>query len=79
MNRCQWCNEKNEKYVLSGSKNETIQLWNRETGKLQCTIYAHQNTIFGLDHHPTDNAFVTCGGDGYVCYWEYELEKGANA
>ena len=69
----------NEKYVLSGSKNETIQLWNRETGKLQCTIYAHQNTIFGLDHHPTDNAFVTCGGDGYVCYWEYELEKGANA
>ena len=65
----------NEKYLLSGSKDETIRLWNRETGQVQCTIYAHQNTIFELDHHPHENAFVTCGGDGYVCYWEYELQE----
>lgn len=65
----------NEKYVLSGSKDETIKLWNRETGALQCTVYAHQNTIFELDHHPSERAFVTCGGDGYVCYWEYDLPE----
>lgn len=65
----------NEKYVLSGSKDETIRLWNRENGLLQCTIYAHQNTIFELDHHPSENAFVTCGGDGHVCCWEYEIPE----
>lgn len=65
----------NEKYVLSGSKDETIKLWNRETGQLQCTVYVHQNTIFELDHHPTECAFVTCGSDGYICYWEYDLPE----
>lgn len=63
----------NDKFLFSGSKDESIKLWDISTGEIECTINAHQNTVFKIDHHPSRNSFVTCGGDGLICFWDYDL------
>ena len=57
--------------VLSGSKDESLKGWNTKTGSCLFTIKAHQNTLFRVNHHPTENCFISCAGDGKVCVWEY--------
>jgi WD40 repeat protein len=59
--------------VFTGSKDETIKCWNQKTGDLLFTINGHKNTLFQIDHHPTERTIVSCGGDGLVCVWEYDL------
>lgn len=63
----------NDQYLFSGSKDESLKLWNISTGDIECSINAHNNTVFKIDHHPTEYSILTCGGDGMVCYWEYDL------
>jgi WD40 repeat protein len=59
--------------VFTGSKDETIKCWNQKTGDLLFTIKGHNNTLFQIDHHPTERTIVSCGGDGLICVWEYDL------
>ncbi|KAH0787405.1 Transcriptional repressor tup12-related protein [Histomonas meleagridis] len=65
------CFSPNDEYLFSGSKDESIKLWKQETGELLCTIHAHKNTVFQIEHHPRRNSFLTCGGDGILCMWDY--------
>ena len=65
----------NDQYLFSGSKDESLKLWNITTGDIECSINAHKNTVFKIDHHPTEYSILTCGGDGLVCYWEYDLPE----
>lgn len=65
-----FCNY-NKQVLLTGSKDETIKAWDIETGEFLFTLNAHRNTLFQIDHHPTDPLFVSCGGDGLLCVWEY--------
>jgi WD40 repeat protein len=57
--------------MFTGSKDQSIRIWQYRTGKPLVTIEVHQNTVFGIDHHPGKNQFVSCSGDGVVCVWEY--------
>jgi WD40 repeat protein len=57
--------------MITGSKDQTIRMWQHKTGRALCTVSAHRNTLFEIDHHPTQRCFVSCGGDGVVCVWEY--------
>jgi WD40 repeat protein len=63
----------NDPVVFTGSKDEAIKCWSQKTGENLFTIKGHTNTIFQIDHHPTERAIVSCGGDGLVCVWDYEL------
>ena len=65
-----FCNT-NKQVLLTGSKDETIKGWDIGSGELLFTLNAHRNTLFQIDHHPTDPVFVSCGGDGLLCVWEY--------
>jgi WD40 repeat protein len=68
------CFANKEQYVLSGAKDETIRLWNHENGHMLFTIRAHRNTLFEIDHHPRENCFASCSGDGLVCVWKYSIK-----
>ena len=57
--------------LLTGSKDESIRAWDYRSGEHLFTIVAHQNTIFGIGHHPIQPSFVSCSGDGLVCVWDY--------
>ena len=62
----------NGKMLLTGSKDETICGWDYSKSELLFEIIAHKNTVFEIFHHPTENAFVSCSGEGLVCYWTYD-------
>jgi hypothetical protein len=47
--------------MLTGSKGQTIWMWQYKTRKAHCTITAHRNTLFEIDHHPTKRWLVSCG------------------
>ncbi|OHS95560.1 Transcriptional repressor tup12-related protein [Tritrichomonas foetus] len=59
--------------LFTGSKDQTIRMWHQKSGVCYCSISAHKNTVFQLDHHPTKSSFVSCDGDGVVCLWDYSL------
>jgi WD40 repeat protein len=58
--------------MITGSKDQTIRMWQHKTGCPLCTVTAHRNTLFEIDHHPSQRSFVSCGGDGIVCVWDYD-------
>jgi WD40 repeat protein len=62
-----------ESVVFTGSKDETIKGWNQKTGEMMFTLTGHKNTLFQIDHHPLERTIVSCGGDGLVCAWDYDL------
>jgi WD40 repeat protein len=58
--------------MITGSKDQTIKMWQYKVGRLLCTIQAHRNTLFEIDHHPRERCFVSCSGDGVICVWDYD-------
>ena len=62
--------------MITGSKDETIRGWDRKTGEPLFSITGHRNTLFEVHHHPTQHAFVSCSGDGFVCVWDYKYPTG---
>jgi WD40 repeat protein len=61
--------------MITGSKDQTIRMWQHKTGRPLCTVSVHRNTLFEIDHHPSQRSFVSCGGDGVVCVWDYDDPK----
>jgi hypothetical protein len=59
--------------VFTGSKDETIKCWGVKHGADLFTLIGHKNTLFQIDHHPTQRAIVSCSGDGLICIWDYTL------
>ncbi|XP_048630329.1 polycomb group protein FERTILIZATION-INDEPENDENT ENDOSPERM-like [Brassica napus] len=59
--------------VLSASKDESVRLWNVETG-ICILIFAgtggHRNEVISVDFHPSDkHRFVSCGMDTTIKIW----------
>ena len=69
------CFSPDDKILLSGSKDETIKGWDHIKGEVLFTIETQKNTLFEIDHHPTEKYFVSCTGDGIVCLWEYKTKE----
>jgi WD40 repeat protein len=59
--------------LFTGSKDETIKCWSQKTGECLFTVNGPRNTLFQLDHHPSERTFISCSGDGLVCAWDYVL------
>ncbi|OHT07446.1 hypothetical protein TRFO_24344 [Tritrichomonas foetus] len=69
------CFSPNNKFVFTGSKDETLCCWNRFTGERLFQIQAHLNTIFEVAHNPCAQEFLSCSGEGLVCSWEYNIPQ----
>ena len=61
------------KLLFTGSKDETIKVWNLESGKDIFTLNHHNNTVFSISHHPKENQFISCSGDGTVSIISYRI------
>ena len=68
------CVNENNMLLFTGSKDETIKAWDFEDGKLLFSIQCQNNSIFDIDHHPSQLEFLSCSGDGSVVAWTYEIE-----
>lgn len=61
-----------EPILVTGSKDQTVRLWDYQSGEALAVIAAHANTVFGVAHRPgAVREFVSVGGDGNVIVWEY--------
>ena len=58
--------------LLTGSKDESVRGWDYKSNQELFTINAHKNTVFEISHHPSENAFISCSGEGLVCAWQYD-------
>lgn len=62
------CLEYAEKYLLSGSFDNTIKLWDRKSGRLIRTFRGHSNAITDISMQ-NDSLFVSSSLDGTLNLW----------
>lgn len=57
-------------YLLTGSRDKTIKLWEISTGREMRTFFGHTNTVNGLDVSDDGKTFVSSSADGKAMLWE---------
>ncbi|OGM47273.1 WD-repeat protein [Aspergillus bombycis] len=57
------------RWLLSGSKDMAVYLWDIVTGVAEMRLGAHGNSVLGIAWSPTDNIVATGGGDRVLRLW----------
>ncbi|KAE8136544.1 WD40-repeat-containing domain protein [Aspergillus pseudotamarii] len=57
------------KWILSGSKDMAVYLWDVGTGVAEMRLGAHGNSVLGIAWSPTGNIVATGGGDRVLRLW----------
>ncbi|KNG84167.1 hypothetical protein ANOM_008595 [Aspergillus nomiae NRRL 13137] len=57
------------RWLLSGSKDMAVYLWDISTGVAEMRLGAHENSVLGIAWSPTDNIVATGGGDRVLRLW----------
>lgn len=57
-------------YLLTGSRDKTIKLWEIETGRELRTYFGHTSTINDLDISKDGKSFVSSSADGTAILWD---------
>ncbi|PFH57035.1 hypothetical protein XA68_15594 [Ophiocordyceps unilateralis] len=58
-------------WLLSGSKDGTVQLWDPHTGNAQLSLKAHGNSVLDVSFARDGHRFVTAGGDERLRIWSF--------
>lgn len=56
--------------ILTGSADRNIKLWGMDFGDCHKSIFAHDDSITGLQFVPRTHYFFSCGKDGKVKEWD---------
>jgi WD40 repeat protein len=59
------------RYIISGSRDKTIRVWDCESGKPVAVIRGNKNSVLGVATCPTKRLIATASMDGTVTVWEY--------
>lgn len=60
-------------FTASGSKDKKIRAYQHKTGELLYSMEIHTDAISQIVSHPTQTMLASCGRDGLVCLWDYEV------
>ena len=67
-------------FVVSGSEDGAIRIWDVSSKRVLQTIEsAHNGVVFGTDSHPSSKYIVSGGSDGKVCLWALDQSKLASS
>ncbi|RYP60434.1 hypothetical protein DL770_009990 [Monosporascus sp. CRB-9-2] len=58
-------------WVMSGSKDRSVQFWNRYTGEPQLRLQGHRNSVLSVAPNPMGGSFATGSGDMRARIWRY--------
>ncbi|RKU28053.1 hypothetical protein C6497_09985 [Candidatus Poribacteria bacterium] len=60
----------NSKIIASGSRDQTVRLWDVNTGKLIRTLTEHKSEIIFLSFSPDGSTLITGSSDMTINYWD---------
>ena len=64
------CYSPDRKYVVSGSEDKTINIWEIETGRCIRTLEGHTDTVYAVCYSPDGKYIASGSGDGTIKLWE---------
>ncbi|CAM9994099.1 unnamed protein product, partial [Ectocarpus sp. 8 AP-2014] len=65
------CFSQDGKYIISGSKDRSVTMWDARLMKRVATITGFKNSVIGVSASPFNSMFATGSGDNLVCVWNY--------
>ncbi len=57
-------------FLLTGSRDKTIKLWEVATGREMRTFFGHESTVNDLTVSPDGKTFMSSGADGIAIQWD---------
>ncbi len=59
-----------DQYIVSGSENGRIYMWDVMTGSVLREVRAHSDRVVsGVAFHPSKSQMTSCGVDGNIVFW----------
>ena len=68
-------NKYNFEFLVSGSRDKTIKLWNCKTGQCLITLIGHDNWVRGLCFHHSGKFLYSCSDDKSFRIWDLNTGK----
>jgi platelet-activating factor acetylhydrolase IB subunit alpha len=62
-------------FVISGSRDKTIKLWDVSTGQCLFTLIGHDNWVRGLLFHPSGKYIVSAADDKTLRIWDVKNKR----
>ncbi|KAL6471149.1 hypothetical protein MHYP_G00197990 [Metynnis hypsauchen] len=62
-------------FLLSGSRDKTIKMWDVSTGMCLMTLVGHDNWVRGVQFHPGGKFIVSCADDKTLRIWDYKNKR----
>jgi len=62
-------------YLISGSRDKTIKMWDVSTGICVFTLVGHDNWVRGLVFHPGGNYIISASDDKTLRIWDIKNKR----
>ncbi len=63
---------KDDKYIISGSEDKSIKIWERETGREIKTLKGHSHMVTSVAFSKDDKYIISGSWDNSIKIWEQE-------
>ncbi len=63
---------KNDKYIISGSSDNSIKIWERETGSEIKTLIGHSGGVTSIAVSKDEKYIISGSYDKFIIIWELE-------
>jgi len=81
VNTVEYCPGADRPYLVTGSDDGTVKVWDYQTKACVQTLIGHQGNVSAVSFHPELPIIISASEDGAVCLWNantYKLEKNLN-